>query len=137
MFPESSYKVFISLAVWSSFAVASIVCKLFNCAVEIVAPSNLLISAADAVTPSNVFNSVVDAVIPSNVFNSAVETVAPSNIANSVGVTPLTVPVVVTFWEPKSGEIFVPSIAAALLTSAFTILSSLIFALVIAESSIS
>ena len=49
-----------------------------------------------------------------------------------VSVSPtLTFPCVVIACDPKLGEIFVPSIAAALLTSAFTILSSLIFALVL------
>ena len=66
-------------------------------------------SVAVAVTPSKMFNSLVVAVTPSNIFNSFVVTVAPSNIDNSVVDTPLTVPVVVIFCEPKSGDIFVPA----------------------------
>ena len=72
------------------------------------------------------FNSLVVAVTPSNIFNSFVVTVAPSNIDNSVVDTPLTVPVVAIFCEPKSGEILVPAIAADALTSALTIVPSAI-----------
>ena len=83
------------------------------------------------------FISDVDAVTPSNLFNSAVLTVAPSNIANSVVVKLLIVPVVAIFCEPKSGATLVPAIAADALTSALTIVPSVILALVIAPSFIS
>ena len=94
-------------------------------------------SLAVAVTPSKMFISDVDAVTPSSLFSSAVLTVAPSNIANSVVDTPLTVPVVAIFCEPKSGATLVPAIAADAFTSALTIAPSTILALVIAPSFIS
>ena len=86
----------------------------------------MLSSVAVAVTPSNIFNSDVDAVTPSKIFNSFVVTVAPSNIDNCVVDTPLTVPVVAIFCEPKSGDILVPAIAADAFTSSFTIVPSFI-----------
>ena len=134
-------KVFISEVVavtpsimFSSEVVAVTPSSIFSSAVSAVTPSSLLISVVVAVTPSNILTSDVVAVTPSNMFSSAVVTVAPSSMANSVVVTPLTVPVVAIFWLPKSGEILVPAIAADALTSALTIVSSFILALVTAES---
>ena len=76
---------------------------------SVALPTSVLISAA-------VWSAVAPLSIPSNFVPSA-ETSLPS-----------TVPVVAIFCEPKSGDILVPAIAAALFTSALTIVSSFILA---------
>ena len=69
---------------------------------------------------------------------SVPKSTAPEAVRSVTVVAPApNVPVVTTFWAPKSGAIFVPAIAAFVFTSTLTISSSNILAEVTAPSDIS